>query len=227
MLFFNPYYLLLLIPGFLAWKAQDQVRKVYEQYGEKPNRVGLNGMEAARRLLDHYGLTHVSVQKVPGHLTDHYDPQKKVLRLSDGVAGNSSVTSLGIVAHEVGHALQDAENYPFIRAHTFVAQRVSRLAQWGSVIFVGGMLFRITPLMILSGIFLAALLIFSLINLPLERNASNRALISLEQTGLAMGEEKDDVRRVLRSAAYTYLAGLSRQAGTFLFFVMMVGAAGR
>ncbi len=222
---FNPLYLLLLVPMLLAWWSQAKVRQTYEKYNNQPNRRGYNGVDIARRLLVHYGLTDIRIERTSGYLTDHYDPQTNILRLSDGVANGRSLTSLGIVAHEVGHAAQDAQNYRFMRLRTFLAQRVGQVAGWSSIAFIGGWLLGIPVLMGLSGVILGGMLIFSLVTLPVERNASDRALKSLEATGLALAEEREGVRQVLRAAAFTYLAGLAQQLGRFLFFVVMVALA--
>lgn len=225
MLPFNSLYLLLIIPALLAWYAQSRVRAVYEQYGAKPNHQGATGAEIAQKLLADHGLTHVTLDRTPGHFTDHYDPQSNTLRLSDGVANARSVTALGVVAHEVGHALQDAEGYHLMRVRTQLAQRISMMTQWSSLIFLGALLFDIPLLMALAGVFMAALVIFTLVTLPVERNASRRALALLEQTGLAVAEERQAVGQVLRAAAFTYLAALGQRLGSFLFFAVVILAA--
>jgi uncharacterized protein len=222
---FNPLYLLLIVPMLLAWWSQAKVRKIYEDFGAKPNQHGYSGEEIARRLLVHHGISDVKVERAAGYLTDHYDPQANILRLSDGVANGKSITALGIVAHEVGHAVQDAENYHFMRLRSYLAQRVGQVTQWSSIAFIGGWIFGVPILMAFSGLIMAAMLILSLVTLPVERNASERALKSLEQIGLAVGEESSAVRRVLRAAAFTYLAGVAQQLGRFLFFVLLIAMA--
>jgi len=222
---FNPLYLLLIIPALLGWFAQGRVRATYEKQAAQPNSLGLSGLEAAKRLLAQHGLSGVSIERAEGHLTDHYDPQTKTLRLSDGVANGRSVTALGIVGHEVGHAAQDAQGYRFMRLRTLLARRISVVTQWSSFIFIGGMLFGISILMALGGVMLAGLALFSLVTLPVERNASDRALAALQAMGLAATEEIAGVRRVLRAAAFTYLAGVAQRLGTFLFFAIAVLAA--
>jgi uncharacterized protein len=218
----NPLYLLLIIPALLGWYARSLVRNVYDDYGKRPNRRGVTGADAARYLLAHYGLDHVALERADGRLTDHYDPQSKVLRLSDDVARGSSVTTLGIVAHEVGHAVQDAQGYRFMRVRTEAAERLSKAAQWSAFIFLGGMLFGLSLFMALGGALLGAMVIFSLITLPVERNASDRALTMLEQTGLAAPEESEGIKKVLRAAAFTYATALTQRLGTFLVFVVVI-----
>lgn len=222
---FNPMYLLIIGSALLAWYAQARVRQVHEKYAAVENSRAISGQDAARALLAFHKLVDVKVERTPGHYTDHYDPQANVLHLSDGVANGRSLTALGIVAHEVGHATQDAEGYRFMQIRTFLAQRVGAMTQWSSLIFVGGMLFGIPTLMGLGGLLLAGLAIFSLVTLPVERNASDRALASLNAAGLALAEELDPVGQVLRAAAFTYLAALGQRLATFLFFVVVVAAA--
>jgi hypothetical protein len=213
------------VPGLLAWFAQARVRNVYEEYGGRRNSRGVTGLEAAKQLLAHHGLSDVTVERAEGRLTDRYDPEKEALHLTESVANTDSVTALGIVAHEVAHAVQDAEGYRLMRARTKMGQRLSVAARWGSFAFIGGMLFDVPILMVVSGVFLAALTVFALVTLPVERNASKRALAMLEETGLAADEERQGVQRVLRSAALTYLTSLGHRLATFLFFAVTVGAA--
>jgi uncharacterized protein len=218
----NPIYLLILISALLAWFAQARVRKVYQINEAKPNRQQVNGLDVANRLLAFHELKDVSVETVPGELSDHYDPVTKTMRLSNEVATSRSITSLGIVAHEVGHAVQDVEGYHFMRLRTSMARHISVAAQWSSFVFLGGILFRIPVLMVLAGVFMFAMLLFTLVTLPVERDASKRALKSLEQTGLVSGDEAKGVRQVLNSAAFTYLASLGQRLASFLFFAMVI-----
>lgn len=121
--------------------------------------------------------------------------------------------------------MQDAEGYRFMRVRTFLAHRVGQMTQWSSLILIGGMLFGSPSLMALGGVMLAGLVLFALVSLPVERNASDRALVSLQQTGLAEAGELEGARQVLRAAACTYLAALGQRLGSFLFFVIVVAAA--
>lgn len=222
---FDPVYLLLIVPALLTWWAQAKVREIYRKYETQPNRRGISGQEIARYLLSSLGLTDVNLGRIPGTLTDHYDPQTNTLRLSDGTVRTSSVTALGIVAHEVGHAAQDAEGYGFMRLREILARPLSVLASLSPLVFIGGMLYGNPLYMSLGGLMLASQAVFALVTLPVERNASSRAVQMLEQTGLAMAEESKGVREVLRAAAFTYLTRLGRQIASFLFFVAVIGSA--
>jgi uncharacterized protein len=221
----NPWYLAIIMTALMGWLAQRRVRRVYDRYSADANSRDISGLEAARLLLTFYGLGNVRLEQTRGLLTDHYDPQKKVLRLSDGVANGRSITSLSIVAHEVGHAIQDAKGYHYMHLRRKMADRLQQLSQWSGAIFVGGVLFGFTPLMYLGGVMLAALTLFGLVTLPVERNASQRALTALQETDLATGDEVHSARRVLQAAAFTYLVGLARQLATFLFFVVVIMTA--
>jgi hypothetical protein len=221
----NPLYLLILIPAALAWFAQQRVRAAYDHNARLPNRHGLTGFEIAERLLAHYRLEMVAVEQAPGYLTDHYDPGGKTLYLSDGIAGSRSVTSLGIVAHEVLHAVQDAEGYRLMRLRAQLGQRLAPVARWSALFFLGGMLFRIPIAMILSGLVLLGSVILTLVTLPVERNASTRALEAIRATGLADEAELAGARQVLRAAAFTYLAGLGQRIAQLVFVGLLVLAA--
>jgi Zn-dependent membrane protease YugP len=222
---FDPIYLLLIAPALLAWFAQAKVREVYQKYTNVPNRLRVSGVEVAKYLVDYLGLRNIALQRVPGTLTDHYDPQTSTLRLSDGSVNATSITALGIVAHEVGHAAQDAEGYRFMRLRGALAQPLAVLAQLSPFIFIGGMLFGSPLFMALAVLMMIAQTVFILVTLPVERNASSRAVQMLEQSGLAAREEIGAVKHVLHAAACTYLAALGRQIASFLFFAAVIGSA--
>lgn len=222
---FNPLYLLLIVPAVLSFYAQSRVQRAYADYARRPNARGITGEEAARRLLAHHELEGVRIVEAPGSLTDAYDPAARTLRLSEAVAGTASITALGIVGHEVGHALQHATEYRLMRARTWMAEHLAQAAGWGSLAFVAGMLLGSPLLMISSGVVLATLVLFALVSLPVERDASDRAIRSLREAGLATEEEIPGVKRVLRSAALTYLAGLGQRLGRFVFFAIAALAA--
>lgn len=219
---FDPIYLLILVPGLLAMWAQRRVRRVYDKNLTEHSHTGTTGREAAKYLLERYGLQDVKIESIEGRLTDHYDPEQNILRLSAEVSNSDSITALGIVAHEVGHAVQDAEGYRFMRLRTFMAQRISSATRWSSFVFLGAMIFRIPALMTLAGAFMLGMLIFTIVTLPVERDASKRALKSLKEAGLIVDEENKSVRSVLNSAAMTYLASVGQRLGSFLIFVTVI-----
>ena len=223
--FFDPRYLIFALPAFaLVLFAQWRVRSAYARYSEVRNAYGLTGAEAARRLLDWAGLRHIPVQVVPGDLSDNYDPRSKVLNLSQGVAYTPSVAALGIAAHEIGHALQDAQAYAPLRARAAIVPAANLGTSLGFWIFFLGLI--IHPLHFLAwvgvGLFSIAVL-FTLITLPVELNASRRARTLLSSSGLASPTEMDGVSAVLNAAALTYVAALAQALATLLYFLDVMG----
>jgi Zn-dependent membrane protease YugP len=218
MFFFDPLYFVFLAPAIiLSLFAQWRVRSTYQQYSQVPNQQNIPGARAARYLLDSAGLSHVQVEHVPGELSDHYDPTSKILRLSDGVINSTSVAALGIVAHECGHAVQDAKGYAPMRVRGAIVPAVNIGSGLGPLLimigigltfFVGVSNFSIW--LIWGGIILFALAaVFALVTLPVELDASSRAMQMLTNTGLVDKTEYGQARSVLNAAALTYVAGLA------------------
>jgi uncharacterized protein len=223
--FFDPRYLLFALPAMaLVLFAQWRVRSAYARYSQVRNAYGLTGAEAARRLLDWAGLRHIPVQIVPGDLSDNYDPRSKVLHLSQGVASTPSVAALGIAAHEIGHALQDAQAYVPLRARAAIVPAANLGTQLGFWIFFLGLI--IHPLHFLAwvgvGLF-SIVVLFTLITLPVELNASRRARTLLSSSGLVSATEMDGVSAVLNAAALTYVAALAQALATLLYFLDVMG----
>jgi Zn-dependent membrane protease YugP len=227
MFIWDPRYLVFALPALLlAFYAQWRVSSTYNKYSRKPNRRGITGYEAARILLRSAGLDHISVEQAPGRLGDHYDPRKKILRLSQGVAQNPSVASLGIVAHEVGHAIQDAASYTPLRVRSGLVPMV-QIGSWlGPIIFFAGFfLSGLTGSTLIAwfGLFLfAGTVVFALITLPVEFNASKRALQLLNAYQLADGRELQETKQVLDAAALTYIASLAQAIATMLYYVFLL-----
>lgn len=200
--------LIILIPGilFTIW-AQMTVRSTFSKYSQVQSTIGMTGSKAARFLLDQAGLQQITVEQVAGQMTDHYDPRTDVVRLSQSTFNKRSVAALGVVAHEIGHVLQKKEGYfPFLIRSALVP-----VAQFGSsfawIIFFFGLIAS-APIMINVGIWLfTAFVAFALVTLPVEFNASSRALKLMEGSLLMNVEEKKMAKSVLNAAAMTYLAG--------------------
>ena len=220
--FFDPRYFLFALPALaLVMFAQARVRSAYGRYSQVRNSYGLTGGEAARRLLDRAGLTYVPVRVVPGDLSDNYDPQQKVLNLSQGVANAPSVAALGIAAHEIGHALQDAQSYAPLRVRASLVPATNVGSQLGFYIFFAGLF--IHPLAWIGiGLFSLAVL-FTLVTLPVELNASRRARQLLASSGLITPAEMGGVSAVLNAAALTYVAALAQALATLLYFLDVMG----
>jgi Zn-dependent membrane protease YugP len=227
MFLWDPRYLIFALPALLlAFYAQMKVKSAYSRYSRKPNARGLSGSEIARVLLRSAGLDRIAVEETPGQLSDHYDPGKKVLRLSRGVAESRSVASLGIVAHEVGHAMQDATNYGPLRVRAGLVPAV-QIGSWlGPLIFFAGFLlsgFTGSTTIAWVGLFLfAGTVVFALVTLPVEFNASHRAIQLLRSYQLADGQELQETKQVLDAAALTYVAALAQAVSTMLYYVFLL-----
>lgn len=207
--YFDPTYILVIIGLVLSGLASAYVNSTFNRYSKVHSKLGYNASEITRYILDYANLNDVKIEKVRGNLTDHYDPQNKVLRLSDATNDSMSVAAIGVAAHEAGHALQDRDNYLFLRLRSFLVP-VTRIGQTAAFpllmlgLFIGvnsGQFLINLGLLLFSFTF-----IFQIITLPVEFNASNRALSILEAEQILSGEELDGARKVLRAAALTYVA---------------------
>jgi Zn-dependent membrane protease YugP len=227
-MFFDPMYLIISLPALLlAFYAQWKVQWAYRKYSAEPNMRGLSGIQIARMLLDDAGLTAVNIEGVPGDLTDHYDPRSKTLRLSGGVANSRSVASLGIVAHEVGHAQQDSQGYMPMRLRSGLVP-ISSLGSWaGPIIFILGFLLRSPAIAQIGLVVFAAAVVFTAVTLPVELNASKRALAMLQSASLVDNRELGGARTVLNAAALTYWAALAQAISTFLYYSMLLSGMRR
>ena len=198
---------LLVIPGLLLglW-AQASVSSAYRKYGAVATRSGVTASEVARRMLSASGNGNVTISSVKGELADHYDPKANALRLSSGVKDSSSVAAIGIAAHECGHAMQEGEGYGPLKLRTLLVPTVNIGSNLYFPIFFLGIIFSWRPLMVAGMLCFGLTLLFSLITLPVEFNASRRAVACLEQGGYVTEDELAGVKKVLRAAAMTYVA---------------------
>lgn len=224
MFFFDPMYLLFALPGLiLALYAQMKVQSAYAKWLQIPNRRGLSGVDAARYLLSAGQLGDIGIQGIQGKLTDNYDPRSKVLNLSADVANGRTVASVAIVAHEIGHAMQDATNYTPMKLRSAIVPAVQIGSFVGPLLFFLGFLLRITPLAWLGLIAFGATTLFALITLPVELNASSRALAMLRENGIVTSEEEvSGAKDVLSAAALTYIAALLQSILTLLYYVFLL-----
>lgn len=224
----NPTYWIFAAPALiLALIAQWWVRSSYRKYLKVPNRNGVTGVEAAQRLMRQAGI-HLQIEGASGELSDHYDPRSNILRLSRDVASQASVASLAIVAHEVGHAEQDAQEYLPMRLRSGLVPVVNFTSWLGPILFMLGLWLNLYELAWVGVLAFAGAAVFALVTLPVEINASRRGLRLLEQTGLvANKEEKRKARRVLTAAAMTYVAALAQAVSTLLYYVFLLGGKSR
>ncbi|WEV18144.1 zinc metallopeptidase [Clostridium perfringens] len=208
---FYPYYIdptyLILIPAILisAW-AQFKVSSTFNKYSTVRSINGYTGAQVARILLNDAGLQEVEIQQVPGRLSDHYDPRAKVLRLSSDVYGSTSVASIGVAAHEVGHAIQDKESYSALVFRNAIVPVVNFSSSLSWILFFIGILLSYSTLVTIGIILFSVVVLFQLVTLPVEFNASSRALKLLEVRGILYDKEVDGARKVLSAAALTYVA---------------------
>jgi len=222
MFFFDPLYLLFALPGLLlGFWAQWQVKNSFKKY----SRVGLStrqtGAQIARRILQLSGIHHVKVERVGGFFSDHYDPREKVLRLSPDIYDSYSVTAAGVAAHEAGHALQDQQNYAPLQARTGIVPAV-QIGGWvGPLMFMAG--FFISPTLAWIGVLLFSLtVVFALVTLPVEFDASRRAKKLLSAQGIVIANEMVGVNTVLNAAALTYVAAAIQAIGQLLYYVVLL-----
>lgn len=209
-MFYDPTYILILIGILLSMLASSKVKTTYAKYNRVRNHAGVTGAQAAQQILRQAGIYDVQVQHVSGQLTDHYDPRNKVLRLSDATYGSTSVAALGVAAHECGHAIQHATNYlPLsIRGALVPVANFGAQISWPLIIIGLLMNGNMSVLLINAGIILfIAAVAFQIVTLPVEFNASSRALRILQGSGLLYDEEVGQARKVLSAAAMTYVAG--------------------
>jgi Zn-dependent membrane protease YugP len=207
MFFFDSYYIILVLPALVfALYAQFKVKSTFNKYYKIGNSNGLTGADVARRILENNNIFDVNVERVAGNLTDHYDPKNKVLRLSEKVYGSNSVAAVGVAAHETGHAIQHSSGYAPLGLRSSIVLVANVGSSIGPIMAIVGMFLR-TPFLIQIGILLyAAAVVFTIITLPVEFNASSRAIKTLEGNGILNSEEIRPAKKVLSAAAMTYVA---------------------
>ncbi len=230
-------YLLFMLPVFaLGVWAQSKVNSAYKKYSLVYNSKGLTGAAAAQAVLKHYGINDVRIERISGKLTDNFSPTEKVIRLSDGVYNSTSVAAIGVACHEAGHAAQHAEDYLPNKIRTALVPACNFGSRFGLIIAFAGMtIAALTALnvlgeyMIYIGLALYALVaVFQLVTLPVEFNASRRALKVIESDGLiASDDEYDGAKKVLKAAAMTYVAALATSVANLLYYIVQFTGSSR
>ena len=229
MLFFDPTYLIFMVPAFiLMMLASWYVKSAYNKWSRVPSNSRLTGAQAAQRLISIGGLYGVRVAGTGGNLSDHYDPRDKTLYLSQGVANGSSVAAVAVAAHELGHAMQDSEDYLPLRFRAALVPAVNVGSWLGWILIMIGLFLRMTNLAWLGVLVFSGGAVFALATLPVELNASARAKRLLAETGIIQGEqERRGVNNVLNAAALTYVASLVTAILQLLYFASLVGGRRR
>ena len=222
---FGPFSWLIFLVFFATLLIQLWLQRTYAAYSRIPNRRGLTGAETARIVLDSEGLTQVRVEPIPGTLTDHYDPLKKAVRLSEPNYATASVAALAVAAHETGHAIQDARRYTWlvVRHQLLPAAQIgSNLGPW---LFIIGLMIGALGLAKLGLYLFGAAALFQLVTLPVELDASRRALKKLKELNLLTPEELPGARKVLTAAAFTYVAALAMSVAYLLQYAAILASA--
>jgi Zn-dependent membrane protease YugP len=224
---FDPLYFIVLAPGILlALWAQFRVKSAYGWASQIPARSGYTGAQAAAALLNAAGVHDVAIQPTQGLLSDHYVPGERVLRLSPEVYSGRSLASLGIAAHECGHALQEATRYPLLGLRSGLVPLASIGSGLSWIIIFAGLLLHALGLVLIGILAFSAVVVFQLVNLPVEFDASRRARVALVDTGLVTPQEDVAVGRVLNAAALTYVAATLSSILTLLYFLLRSGLLG-
>lgn len=229
--YFDSTYILVIIGLAISGMASAYVNSTFNKYSDFHSKLGYNASEITRYLLDYANLQQVKIEHVKGNLTDHYDPRNKVLRLSDATNNSTSVAAIGVAAHEAGHALQDRDNYAFLRLRAALVP-ITNIGQTAAfpILMLGLIINPETGSFLVNfGLILFSLtFIFQLVTLPVEFNASNRALSILETEQILSGEELDGARKVLRAAALTYVAAaIASFLNVFRLFLLFGGGERR
>ncbi|HEY1409977.1 MAG TPA: zinc metallopeptidase [Promineifilum sp.] len=225
---FDPIYLILALPGLLLglW-AQARVKGTFNKYSKVRTSRNMTGADVARFLLDNEGLQDIQIEETQGVLSDHYDPRSRVLRLSPDVYRQPSVAAAGVAAHEMGHALQHSVGYGPLQFRNAIVPVVQFSSMLAPILFIIGFLLRLTPLAWLGIILFAGAVVFALITLPVEFDASRRAKALLHSSGVLMPQEIDGVDKVLDSAAWTYVAAAIAAIGQLLYYLLLMTGGSR
>lgn len=209
MIWYDYYYLILVVPALIiSGIAQWKVKSTYSKMSQIKNKRGISGAEAAARVLSYYGINNVSIHQTQGKLSDHYDPRSNVIRLSPEVYHGRSIASVGIACHEAGHAAQHAQNYVPIKVRNLILPVANIGSSLGFTIAILGYFLGFGALIDIGIILFASVTVFQLVTLPIEFNASRRALTVIEETGMLEEIENAKAKQVLTAAAMTYVAAL-------------------
>ena len=226
--YFDPTYILIIIAAIISLIAQWRVNSAFSKYSRVASMSGMTGAQAARMILQSNGINDVSVQRISGKLTDHYNPSTKVLNLSESVYGSTSVAAIGVAAHECGHAIQHARGYFPLSLRTALVPVANIGSQLSWVFIIVGAILSFNQTLITIGIIMfSAAVLFQLVTLPVEFNASARALEQLESNGILYRDEVSQTRKVLSAAALTYVAAAATAILQLLRLIILFRGRGR
>ena len=216
-------YILIIIALLISLAVQMNMKGTFQKYSRVRSERGMTGAQAAERILHNAGIYNVRVERIHGNLNDHYDPRTKVIKLSDSIYGSNSLAAVGVAAHECGHAIQDATGYAPLGIRSALVPAANLGSQLSWPLFLIGLIFSMKPLLTAGIILFCAALLFQIVTLPVEFNASGRALRTLEQTGIMAPQEIRDTRKVLGAAAMTYVAAVAASLLQLLRLVLLFG----
>lgn len=226
--YYDPTYMLIIISALISLFAQFLVNSRFSKYSRVRSRSGMTGAQAAERILQSQGIYDVAIQRVSGKLTDHYDPRNKMLNLSDAVYASTSVAAVGVAAHECGHAIQHARGYAPLSFRSALVPVANIGSQLSWLFIILGIFFGGSHTLIMIGILMfSAAVLFQLVTLPVEFNASGRALKLLSETGILQKDEVSDTRKVLSAAALTYVAAAATAVLQLLRLLRLFGGNDR
>lgn len=226
--YYDPMYILIIISCVIALIAQVKVKSTYNRYAKVASSKGMTGAMVAEQLLRSQGIYDVSVQRISGSLTDNYNPRHKTLNLSDSVYNSTSVAAIGVAAHETGHAIQHAQGYGPLSFRTALFPFANIGSQLSWIFIIAGLIFGSTNVLVDIGILMFSLaVLFQLVTLPVEFNASSRALKLLESEGYLYGDENRQARKVLTAAAMTYVAAAATAILQLLRLIYLFGGRRR
>lgn len=222
--YFDPTYILVLIGAVLSMIASARVNATFQKYARERSMSGMTGAQAAEAILRSKGIHDVRVEHIRGNLTDHYDPSRKVVRLSDSVYSSSSVAAIGVAAHECGHVMQHHEGYAPLNIRTALVPAANIGSRLGIPIIILGLILGSNPVLVNIGIWVFSIaVLFQIVTLPVEFDASKRALVCIEQYGIVTSDERRKSAKVLKAAAYTYVAAAAASILQLLRLVMLFG----
>jgi Zn-dependent membrane protease YugP len=226
-MFFDPTYFLFILPGIgLSLWASARVKSAFKKYSKVPTQRGLTGQQAAEELLRQAGITDVTVVRSRGMLSDHYNPVSKTLALSETVHDSTSVAAIGVATHEAGHAIQHARHYAPLWVRSALVPTANIGSSIGYFAMLGGLLLSSTGLVLIGAVLFSAVLLFQVVTLPVEFDASNRAKALIVNYGIVTAREREGVDKVLNAAALTYVAAAVSTALTLLYFLYRSGLIG-
>ncbi len=221
--YYDPTWWLIIVAMFISLAASGNVSATYRRYSKIDNRRGMNAAEVAERILKGAGIYEVRIERIAGELTDHYDPKNKVVRLSENVYSSASVAAIGVAAHECGHVIQHYGGYLPIKIRNAIVPVVNFGSKLSWPLILLGILFGLTNLVDIGILLFSLVLIFQIVTLPVEFNASKRAITIIREEGILQGEEVTGAKKVLNAAALTYVAGVITTALQVLRLFLLFG----